>query len=347
MPSNKPKRPQSHYTHDSSVSTSSSASSWTEVESNPESAISPETASISSLPSDTSSSSSSSCIADDEPLETKAIDEYFTNTLPQQTLTSQLQSLSISSSPSTANPYDTYHPLTTTSLHQSPHEIARKRTHFFLHLRAFYQGLLPDPFHEYRVISTSLLGATLPPDIYLTSAPFPPTFTRGAIRLHHIRALLSMPPSAPLSQIEGFIGRNPSVVSHLCFNIQPFSDVVFSPRHHSGHQIYVAGADALECNERLLRALKEIAWGDESSADWVVGLARREDARMLSALCKKKGKIILPSVLERMLRVEERGERPAQDEQWHRQAVTELRRERPNTLLRNAVLPHDVVEETS
>ncbi|KAL7802013.1 hypothetical protein V8C44DRAFT_353688 [Trichoderma aethiopicum] len=297
MPSKKPKRPQSNHTDDSSVSTSSSASSRTEVESNPESTLSLETASISSIPSDTSSSSSSSsCISNDEPLETNPVDEYFTNTLPQQTLTPQLQSLSISSSPSTANPYDTYHPLTTTSLHQSPHEIARKRTHFFLHLRAFYQGLLHDPFHEYRAISTSLLGATLPPDIYLTSPPFPPTSTRGAIRMHHIRALLSMPPSAPVSQIEGFIGRTPSVVSHLCFNIQPFSDLIFSPRHHSGHQIYVAGADALECNERLLRALKEIAWGDESGADWVVGLARREDARRLSAL--------------------------------------------------NAVLPHDVVEET-
>ncbi|EGR51202.1 uncharacterized protein TRIREDRAFT_104425, partial [Trichoderma reesei QM6a] len=312
MPSNKPKRPQSTYpddTHASSPSTSSSLSSWVEVESNPESALSLETASISSIPSDTSSSSSSSSSSgwitddDDEPLETNPVHDYFTNALSQQALTSQLQSLSTSSSssspstptpppsPSTAaQPYDTYTPLTTTTSllqppHQTPHEISRKRTQFFLRLRAFYQGLLPDdPFHEFLAISTSRFGAILPPDIYLASGPpFPPTSTRGTIRLQFIRATLSMPLSAPLSQVEGFIGRNPSVVSHLCFNIQPFSNVVFKPQTHHGHQIYVSGRDALECNARLLRALKEIAWEDES-ADWVVGLARTEDARRLSAL---------------------------------------------------------------
>ncbi|KAK1249197.1 hypothetical protein MKX07_002713 [Trichoderma sp. CBMAI-0711] len=381
MPSNKPNRPQSTYpdnTHASSPSTSSSLSSWVEVESNPESALSLETASISSIPSDTSSSSSSSSSGwttdddddddddDDEPLETNPVDNYFTNALSQQDLTSQSQSLSTSpssSSPSTpsppppslstaAQPYDTYTPLTTTTSllqppHQTPHEISRKRTQFFLRLRAFYQGLLPDdPFHEFLAISTSRFGAILPPDIYLTSGPpFPPTSTRGTIRLQFIRATLSMPLSAPLSQVEGFIGRNPSVVSHLCFNIQPFSNVVFKSQNHHGHQIYVSRRGALECNARLLRALKEIAWEDES-ADWVVGLARTEDARRLSALCKRKGKCILPSVRERMLRVEEKGERPVQDEQWHRQAVREMRRERPKSLLSNAILPHDVVEET-
>ncbi|KAH0491280.1 hypothetical protein TgHK011_002717 [Trichoderma gracile] len=355
MPSNKPTRPQSNYTRASSTSTSSSASSWIEVESNPESELSLETASISSIPSD-SSSSSSEWTTDDEPLETNPVDDYFTSALNQQALTSQAQSLSISSSssptpsttPSLHSSYDTYTPLTTTSLHpphQNPHELARKRTQFFLHLRAFYQGLLPDPFHEFRAISTSLFGAILPPDIYLTSAPFPPTSTRGAIRLQHIRALLSLPLSAPLSQVEGFIGRNPSVVSHLCFNIQPFSDVVFKPQRHHNHQVYVSRQGALDCNGRLLRALKEVAWADES-ADWVVGLARTEDSRRLSALCKRKGKSILPSVRERMSRVEERGERPAQDEQWHRLATREMRRERPNSLLRNAVLPHDVADET-
>ncbi|KAL6873099.1 hypothetical protein J3F83DRAFT_601199 [Trichoderma novae-zelandiae] len=381
MPTNKPTLPssQSADAHTPYGSTSSSASSLVEVESNPDSALSPETASIASIPSDTSSSSSA-WTTDDGHIDTNPVDDYMTNALTQPTLTSQFQSLSISSSSpspfqlssssptpfpppslSTAYPYDTYTPLTSTSIHNphpssssssssattppTTHEIAQKRTAFFLHLRAFYQGLLPDPFHEFRALSSGLFGAILPPDFYLASAPFPPRSVRGAVRLRFIRAALSMPPSAPLARVEGFIGRNPSVVSHLCFNIQPYSDLVFEPHHHPDHQIYVAGPAALEWNDRLLRAIKELAWGDER-ADWVVNLARTEDAGGLGGLCKTKGKRVLPSVRERMLLVEDRGERPVQDEQWHKQAVKQMRRERPISLLRNVVLPHEVVEET-
>ncbi|KAL7786201.1 hypothetical protein V8C37DRAFT_392864 [Trichoderma ceciliae] len=188
-----------------------------------------------------------------------------------------------------------------------------------------------------------MYGGTLPPEFYLSSAPFSLHSLRGRVRLRFICNAFSMPLDTSIAQIQGFLSRNPSIISYLTFNDVPNPDLLFRG-DSQGCELKIEGRGCRKYNRRLLRAIGQLDWVDET-VRWVVelsGTGSLADRETLSTLHKERQNKILPNVYSKML---EQSTRPRSVKRWEKSVVARMRKDRPNSLLRNAVMPEDVVEE--
>ncbi|KAL7935354.1 hypothetical protein V8C35DRAFT_333868 [Trichoderma chlorosporum] len=231
--------------------------------------------------------------------------------------------------------YTTYTPM-------PAEERLQRRQDCISRLHHLHQGLTQDPFGEWTDLAHGLFGGTIPPEFYLTSAPFTLHSLRGRVRLRYIRNALCMPTDATALQIESFLSRNPSIVRFLFFNVLPDPDHAYK-EISCEYQIHVSHHMSKNNNGHLLRAIKQLDWVDET-VDRVAELARTEDGRALSTLYKVREVKILPGVWKRMLEMEDKSQ-PMKIERLHTRVVIQMQRERPNSLLRNAIAPQDVVEK--
>lgn len=210
-------------------------------------------------------------------------------------------------------------------------------------LTRLQRGSIPDPFGEWAGLAAGLYGDTLPPEFYLSSAPFALHSLRGRARLRFIRDGLSMAPDAGVVHIERFLSRNPSIIRYLVFNVVPNPYSVFREKSHN-YGICVESRHGRRYNRRLLRAIKQLDWGDGTLRE-VVELARTGAAADRAALTTfrkaRQREALMPCVYRRMLELEEQ---PRSMKRWKKKAVAEMRWERPCSLLREAVMPEDVVE---
>ncbi|KAL6818586.1 hypothetical protein GGI42DRAFT_359656 [Trichoderma sp. SZMC 28013] len=216
-------------------------------------------------------------------------------------------------------------------------ERLQRRQECLFHLERFKQGLVQDPFGEWTDLANDLYGGNIPPEFYLTSAPFTLHSLRGRIRLRFIRTAFCMPLDSNIFHIESFLKRNRSIVQYLLFNVVP------DPDHAYMYQIHAHSPEIRKYNRRVLRAIKELDWIDEK-VDSVANSARVEDEKALSKLYKVRVVEILPTVWNRMEEMKEMDEKwkKVPMEELHGRVVRKFRRNRPNSLLRNVVTYKDV-----
>jgi hypothetical protein len=212
-------------------------------------------------------------------------------------------------------------------------ETIRRRTQCLLHLQ---QRNIPDPFGEWASLASNTYGGTIPPEFYLSSAPFALRSLRGRARLRFIcNAFCMSPNTTKISNIQAFLSRNPFIIKYLTANIVPNSELMFDRRYG----VHVENYSSRVYNWNLLRAIRELAW-----TDWVVYEAVRlsmTNKVSLSTLRKVRPLNILPNVYQKML---ERESQPKDLDCLHKKVVTQMRENRPNSLLRHVVRPEDVVE---
>ncbi|KAH6608632.1 hypothetical protein Trco_001978 [Trichoderma cornu-damae] len=210
-------------------------------------------------------------------------------------------------------------------------------------LLSLQRGITHDPFGGWADLSSVGYGDILLPESYLSSAPFALHSLRGHVRLRFIRHAFNMPADASVFDIQGFLSRNPSVVGHLALNTVPSPDLV-SRWSSPDCEINVTDRRGRKYNRRLLRAVRQLDWVDDT-VNWVVQLSRMasaSDRAALSALRKTRRNKILPGLDKKTT---EPSTRTRKAKRWKRTAVVRMRRDRPNSLLRNVVVPEDVVEE--
>ncbi|KKO98140.1 hypothetical protein THAR02_09748 [Trichoderma harzianum] len=236
----------------------------------------------------------------------------------------------VSSPPQLIYPVFTYMPI---------EERLERRQECEFHLQCFKQGLVEDPFGEWSDLANDLYGGNIPPEFYLTSAPFDLHSLRGRVRLRFIRTAFCMPIDSTIYQIESFLSRNPSLIRYLLYNAVP------DPDHAYLYQKYVDNPASREHNRIVLRAIKQLNWIDET-VDWMAEVARTEDEGALSELHKVRETEILPTVWKKMQEMEKRKEKWKEMpmEKLHARAVQKMRKDRPNTLLRNVVTSKEVVK---
>ncbi|KAK0761110.1 hypothetical protein N5P37_006054 [Trichoderma harzianum] len=221
-------------------------------------------------------------------------------------------------------------------------ERLQRREECFLHLQQFRQGLVEDPFGEWADLANDLYGGNMPPEFYLTSAPFDLHSLRGRVRLRYIRTAFCMPIDSTSYEIESFLSRNPSLVRYLLYNTVP------DPDHAYLYQKYVNNPASRQHNWHILCAIKQLNWIDET-VDWMAEAARSEDEGALSELHKVRETEILPTVWKKMQEMQEMEE---SKEKWkempmeklHVRAVQKMRKNRPNSLLRNVAASQEVVK---
>ncbi|KAL7784985.1 hypothetical protein V8C43DRAFT_317755 [Trichoderma afarasin] len=236
----------------------------------------------------------------------------------------------ITSAPQLNYPVFTYMPI---------EERLQRREECFFHLQQFRQGLIEDPFGEWSDLANDLYGGNIPPEFYLTSAPFDLHSLRGRVRLRYIRTAFCMPIDSTSYQIESFLSRNPSLVRYLLYNTVP------DPDHAYLYQKHVNSPASRQHNWHILCAIKQLNWIDET-VDWMAEVARTEDEGALSELHKVRETEILPTVWKKMQEMEERKEKWKEMpmEKLHVRAVQKMRKNRPNSLLRNVVTSQEVVK---
>ncbi|KAL5092301.1 hypothetical protein Trisim1_001559 [Trichoderma cf. simile WF8] len=218
-------------------------------------------------------------------------------------------------------------------------ERLQRRQECFFHLQQFRQGLVEDPFGEWSDLANDLYGGNIPPEFYLTSAPFDLHSLRGRVRLRYIRTAFCMPISSTSYEIESFLSRNPSLVRYLLYNTVP------DPDHAYLYQKNVNNPASRQYNWYILCAIKQLNWIDEM-VDWMAEAARSEDEWDLSELYKVRETEALPTVWKKMQEMKESKEkwREMPMEKLHVRAVEKMRRNRPNSLLRNVVTSQEVVK---
>ncbi|KAM6486152.1 hypothetical protein HDV62DRAFT_403455 [Trichoderma sp. SZMC 28011] len=218
-------------------------------------------------------------------------------------------------------------------------ERLQRREECFFHLQQFRQGLIEDPFGEWSDLANDLYGGNIPPEFYLTSAPFDLHSLRGRVRLRYIRTAFCMPIDSTSYEIESFLSRNPSLVRYLVYNTVP------DPDHAYLYQKTVNNPASRQHNWHILCAIKQLNWIDEM-VDWMAEVARTEDESALSELYKVREIVALPTVWKRMQEMQGMGEKweSMPLEKLHVRVVEQMRQNRPNSLLRNVLTSQEVVK---
>ncbi|KAL6800202.1 hypothetical protein J3E68DRAFT_397628 [Trichoderma sp. SZMC 28012] len=218
-------------------------------------------------------------------------------------------------------------------------ERLQRRQECEFHLQRFRHGLVEDPFGEWSDLANDLYGGNIPPEFYLTSAPFDLHSLRGRVRLRYIRTAFCMPIDSTSYQIESFLSRNPSLVRYLLYNAVP------DPDHAYLYQKMVNNPASRTHNWYILCAIKQLNWIDET-VDWMAEVARSEDEGALSELYKVREIVALPTVWKRMQEMQGMGEKweSMPLEKLHVRVVEQMRQNRPNSLLRNVVTSQDVMK---
>ncbi|RFU71793.1 hypothetical protein TARUN_10470 [Trichoderma arundinaceum] len=191
-----------------------------------------------------------------------------------------------------------------------------------------------------------MYGGTLPPEFYLSSAPFPLHSLRGRARLRYICNGLSLPLDTSVFYIQDFLSRNPSIIRYLAFNLVPHPDLIFSEPSQD-YEVNVEDPNGRKQNRRMLRAIRQLEWVDQSVSH-VAEKSRAgslEDWDALAAMTKVRQSAILPSVYKKMLEQNLWSTDKKWRKKWQRRAVAKMRQDRPTSLLSIIVMPEDVVEE--
>ncbi|KAM0258387.1 hypothetical protein ACHAQJ_003862 [Trichoderma viride] len=214
-------------------------------------------------------------------------------------------------------------------------ETIQRRNECLLRLQ---RGDQPDPFGEWANLASGTYGGTIPPEFYLSSAPFALHSLRGRARLRFIRNAFCMSTDTSVFDIQGFLGRNPFIINYLSSNVVPNPDLVLD-NVDGWYSVGVEDYDSRMYNWDLLHAIKELAWTDVA-LNQAVRLSKTDKAA-LSTMRKLKQVYIMTDVYQKML---EKDPQLTEMKRLHKKIVAGMRRNRPNSLLRNAAMPEDVTE---
>lgn len=197
-------------------------------------------------------------------------------------------------------------------------------------------------FTKWAIVSTNMYGGVIPPDSKYSVPPFALPSYDGQVRLRFIGKALGLSLTGLTGDIEKFLCRNLFIITCLVFNIVPNPNLIFDDDDGFCCGVNVDRPGGKKHNKALLRAIQELEWTDPEVID-AVNLSMSEDIGFLATLCKAKVSHTLPSVSRKMDEMVREDPQLADSPKLYKEAVKRMRENRPHSLLRNVVMPEDVV----
>lgn len=199
-------------------------------------------------------------------------------------------------------------------------------------------------FTKWAIVTTNMFGGVIPPDSNYSVPPFALPSYDGQVRLRFIGKALSLPLTTLARDIEKFLSRNLFIITCLVFNIVPNSDLIFKDDDGFYCGVNVDSPGVKKHNEALLCAIQQLEWTDPDVIE-AVNLSMADEVGFLATLGKAKESHTLPHVSRKM---DEMAEEDPQlmdldFRKLHKKAVKQMRDNRRHSLLRNVVMPEDVV----
>ncbi|KAH8131785.1 hypothetical protein LI328DRAFT_160788 [Trichoderma asperelloides] len=182
-------------------------------------------------------------------------------------------------------------------------------------------------FTEWAIVTSNMYGGVTPPDSEYSVPPFALPSYDGQVRLRFISKALGLSLAGLTGDIEKFLSRNLFIITCLVFNIVPNPNMIFDDD------------DGFCCGVNVDRPGE---WTDPEVID-AVNLSMSKDIGFLATLCKTKVSHTLPSVSRKMDEMVREDPQLADSPKLYKEAVKRMRENRPYSLLRNEVMPEDVV----
>lgn len=173
-----------------------------------------------------------------------------------------------------------------------------------------------------------------------TPIPWFPFSERGQANLDTIRSSLGLDPSTTYLEIRRFLEENHSLIRHLMVGTIPHPDWQFELGSDT-YEVHFGSQEAWRRNSDLWQAIWSTDW-DNDPIENVIQMGRDEGTWTFHHAMRRARRGMLPKSLLRRLLAED--DEFAQLDRERFSLIKSMRQNRPQSLLRTAVRPEDVVD---
>ncbi|KAL6904376.1 hypothetical protein GGI43DRAFT_400233 [Trichoderma evansii] len=224
--------------------------------------------------------------------------------------------------------------------HRSPIEFIKEQTQ----KRLQQTDLSNNFFIKWGIVTTNMYGGVIPSDSEYSVPPFALPSYDGQVRLRFIGKAFNMSLATLTGDIEKFLSRNLFIITCLVFKIVPNPNLIFDDDDGFCCGVDVDSPGGRKHNKALLCAIQQLEWTDPDIIE-AANLSMTDEVGSLAVLSKAKESHTLPSVsrkMDEMVR-EDPQLMDLDVQKLHGKAVKQMRENRRHSLLRNVVMPEDVV----